>query len=202
MTAEWITEDPLVESLNDALDEVDAPPRQNGVWRITDDGQADWAMRKLTKVDAQRQKVRDLVSARVDALLTWQANQLAVMDAEAEHWEILLTNYHADELREDPKRKTIQLPCGGKLEARQQPDIWAYADPDKFCEWAMKGGRHSLVRTTYVPAKDQVKKELDPVDGSSGLARPVVDPVTGEVVEGLTVTAGAVKFTAKPGEAK
>lgn len=105
--------------------------------------------------------------------------------ARVEEWYVpQLESFHAAVLREDPKRKTIDLP-NGALKARQGQPSWEFTD--EFVEWASRAGWPVLrVRTDVDKA---AAKQTFTVDDGKVLAPD------GEVVPGVTVEPAVVNFS-------
>lgn len=192
---------PLVEideAVTAALDEVDPPEHMpDGRWRVTDEGSADWAVRKLararetaanTRAQANRQRkaIQEAVAPYLQQLDEWEAERIDALDRDAGHWEALLAEYHRQVLTEDERAKTVKLPHG-KLVARKQPDAWE-AEDTVVIDWATKVGAHEILTTKTLLQRAEMKKTL-----SVATTGEVV--WGGELVPGVRVIPGEVKYS-------
>ena len=172
----------IAERLDDALD-LDTPtgPDSSNHWQITDPGSADWALRKVAKVDAEAHQVSELAERQIAAIEAWRGAEHGRLGTQREHWETLLGLYHRQRLEEDEKAKTIRLPHG-TLTARKLPDGIVIEDEDALLAWAKKDG------------PEYVRTRID-VD------HPAVKTAVlknGEIIPGVDIVKGDVRFTVTP----
>jgi len=169
----------LAERLDDALD-LDVPfdEAMPGHWQITDPGSADWALRKLGKVDAEAHQVSELAEQQIAAIEAWRGAEHGRLGTQREHWEALLGHYHRLRLEEDEKAKTIRLPHG-TLTARKLPDGIVIEDEDALLKWAK----------TEAPDYVRVREDLN----HSAIKAAVLK--SGEILPGVSATVGDVRFT-------
>lgn len=147
-----------------------------------------WAARRRASVESKMQSLRDTAQAEMDRIHLWLTEALAPYQHDMDYFDALLEGYHRRELDTDPKRKTIKLP-DAELVSRKQPDAWEF-DEDAFI--ASASFKHpDLVRVKHEIDKKEAKRLLTATDTGS-----VID-ASGEVVEGVTVTPGDVKFSVK-----
>lgn len=172
----------LTERLDEAIDGPDPVPSGEGhAWSIDDLGSADWAMRKLAKVEGEIAAAEALVADRVADLNEWLEGERARLETQRENWTSLLGNFHRAQLEDDADRKTIRLPSG-TLVARKQPDRVDIPNPAMVLDWALQGQHDEYVR---------VKEELD----RSAVKQAVLKD--GEVIPGVSPVPGEVKFSAE-----
>jgi hypothetical protein len=178
----------------EALEEQRTPEKPRFVIETTE--QAIWALRKIARIEKERQEAREaaqLEKARIDE---WLAAEEKRCDQARAHLDFLLEEYHRKILAENPKRKTIKLPHG-TLELRKQPDEWAI-DEEILVPWLMEN-RPELVVVPPPPKpkpdRNGIKKAFEVRDGRAVYA----DKETGEVVEvpGIEVHRRDLKFTVK-----
>lgn len=146
---------------------------------------------RLARLDRVDEQTRMLAGLRRSTVDEWEAEQLARTAVQRDWLVASLRGFHQAVLADDEKRKTITLPSG-VLKARAQQPVWSF-DDDRFLAWAREH-RPELVRVPVAsPAPDraEARKVLQVVDGR------VIDPTTGQVVDGVTVTPKPDKFTAE-----
>lgn len=146
--------------------------------------QANGMLRTLARLRRQLTDAEELAAAehaRVDLWLTVQAQRIG----DRTRWlETALALWHAGLLRDDPRRKTVQLP-NGTLTARAQTPEWRF-DPETFIPWAEANAPH-LLRHKPAPAP-----EIDKAAAKKSLADAA------GAVPGLTVVDRGPRFTATP----
>lgn len=164
-----------------------------GMFEVNNKDRANRAVWKIGRIEADLGEDEALYKAERARLEAWITDRRVRAERAVEFLTTLTAGFHAIVLAEDPKRKTITLPAGD-LVARKQPDVWEI-DGAEVLAWAEENGRADLVRTRD-PEVDRpaVKKALRPAEGSSR----ALDPDSGELVPGVRVTPGEVRFTAKP----
>jgi len=184
-----------------ALDDMGAvdPDHRTGRFKLSDLGQAEWAMRKMRAAQSERDEIAALVKRRIEAAMeivarelapiqAWGEAETARLDLETAHWETLLIEYHRSvyETDEDPKHrrtKTLRLPMGS-LECREGAERIEVDDEAAFLTWA-ENGHEDLLRITKAPRRDALRKlDRGPVAVVAGeLRTPLVldgdEPVPG-----------------------
>lgn len=199
--AETIPPMPKPDELQDAvirnLDALDAPQEDDGRWKITDEGGADWALRKLAKVRQQTITVQAQVTRQLNAIdeaiapfrepvLVWQDEQTDRLAREQQHWEAILIEYHRSVLAEDDDAISIKL-AHGVLSSRKQPDKWDF-DDKTIIAWAADNAPE------FVRVKEEVDKALIKKTVVAGLNGEVAMPADETHVPGISVTVGERRF--------
>jgi phage host-nuclease inhibitor protein Gam len=147
-------------------------------FKITDIGGVNWALRKLAALKAREAEVNQLADAEIERINAWREKELESVKRDVEYFESLLTEYHAEQLKQDPKAKTITTPYG-TLKARKLPPMVEY-DADLVLSWAKGAGRTEFIRVREELAKDAVREAV------------LSD---GELVPGVTVIDQGVKYS-------
>lgn len=154
--------------------------------------QAIWALRKIARIEKERQEAREaaqLEKARIDE---WLSTEEKRCDQARAHLDFLLEEYHRKIIAENPKRKTIKFPYG-TLELRKQPDEWAI-DEEVLVPWLLEN-RPELVIVPPPPEpkpdRNGIKKAFTVKDGKA------ICMDTGEVVPGVAVHERGLKFSIK-----
>lgn len=178
---------PAIVELPDALDTFGTEAK-TAEFAVDTLERAIWAGRRLAKVDADMQKLRDTAQLEMDRIHNWLMDALAPLQHDVEYFTALLEGFHRRVLADDPKQKTIKLP-DAELVARKQPDAWTF-DDEAFIPWA-SFKQPDLVRVKHEIDKAAAKKLLTVTDSGS-----VVD-AAGQLVDGASVTQGEVKYSVK-----
>lgn len=178
-----------------SLDEWVAPPPPpvDSGFVIENEAGADWAIRKIAQKRRQMAAHQELHDQEAARLNSWLAEVNGPLESDTASLEAALSDYHRRVLADDEKRKTIKLP-GGTLKSKKTPDK-VEVDPDEFLPWAKKE-HPELVRTKEEPNKVELKKLLVP-DAPDGKA---VDQTTGEIIPGVAIERGEVRYTVEVSE--
>jgi hypothetical protein len=96
-------------------------------YRIGGPSEADWALRKLAQARSRVAEHDALAAAEERRLHDWHRAVCEPLERDIEYFTSILREWHERQLAEDPKRKTVSLPAG-KLVAAKNPDSIAIED--------------------------------------------------------------------------
>jgi hypothetical protein len=155
-----------------------------GEFRITDQGGAIWAMRKIKSINARLVETKATATAEISRIREWAQAEEEKADRKRAFFEYLLKDY-AERLRaEDPKFKTLKLPHGKIAFRKQSPEF--IRENDKLLAW-IKANRPEFVRVKEEPDWSSLKKEV-------AVAGEQAVDANGEIIEGVTVVTRPDKF--------
>lgn len=155
-----------------------------GEFRITDQGGAIWALRKIKSINTRLADVKETALAEISRIQDWAQEEEEKAAKERAFFEHLLQDY-AERLRtEDPKFKSLKLPHGKIAFRKQSPEF--IRDNDKLLAW-VKSNRPEFVRIKEEPDWASLKKEVV-VAGEQAV------DANGEIIEGVTVVTRPDKF--------
>ena len=168
-----------LEGMDDALwtqDEAEDAPRP--AWRITDDGCADWACRKIAEEKAELTRIRELAEAQIARI----EEKVAAAERRFENGTRFLTSKLAEYFETVPhkttKTKASYRLLSGTL-TRKFGGASMEKDDDKLVEFLKASGNLEFIKTEEKPKWGEYKKRLEIMGGS------VVDKETGEIVDGV-----------------
>lgn len=147
---------------------------------------ADWAARKVAQARRRLAEAEMVADAELARVQDWIQHQRDRCENDTMFLLDLLERYHRTELDDDPKRKTISLPGGASLVARKAPDSLVVEDEAAAVAWCEANQPDAVV----------VLKKLDK-PALKRVLSGTLDPATGELVPGLAVQTGEVKFSVK-----
>lgn len=104
-------------------------------WRVTDDPDAEWAMRKLAAVERERDDVREQAQLWRDEISRWERERCRPLDARAAFFEGALIDYLRELRDADPAVKSRKLPSG-TISSRSSGAKVVIADADAVIAWA------------------------------------------------------------------
>jgi phage host-nuclease inhibitor protein Gam len=178
----------LSELTEDIPEELPEAPEKKERFQIKDKEQAEWCLRQISRLLCEQKEIEATAQAEIEKITTWKNDQTESIQKSISFFEYLLTEYHQQVLKENPKAKTIKLPSG-KLEARKaQPEF--IRNKEEMLPWVEKN------QPDYVIVKKDVNwaglKKILRYENGTG-----IDPDTGEVVPGLTVIDRGTAFRVK-----
>lgn len=174
-------------------------------FRVDTTEKAEWAMRKLASAKRAietRQAEAAAWRARVDEWLTQVTKPL---ERNAAFFESLLIDWHrrtnaeeaAQGIDERKRTKTLVLPSG-KAAARRQAGTLEVIDEGAFVAWAIRHERFGLLKITARKSDIKAAEDLHlPEEGGT-----VVELDTGEVVPGLLMHPGEIRYRVEPNLAR
>ena len=168
-----------LEGMDDALwaqEETEDAPRP--AWRITDDGCADWACRKIAEEKAELDRIRELADAQIQKI----EEKVAAAERRFQNGTRFLTGKLAEYFETVPhkttKTKASYRLLSGTL-TRKFGGASMEKDDDKLVEFLKASGNLEFIKTEEKPKWGEYKKRLEIMGGS------VVDKETGEIVDGV-----------------
>lgn len=172
---EWVTEN-------------EPPQEVKERFRLRDSSMANWAMRKIHRIRRRRAEVRDMALREIDKIERWWRDQDKMLEREERFFTVLLRLYHMEQLRTDPRAKTLKFP-EGELQFRKQQDKISYQEPE-LLNWLLSNAPE-YVQTIQRPAWGEFKKMLV-ADGDKAFFKR-----TGEEVPVLRVIPQPPQFTVR-----
>ena len=148
-------------------------------FKITDKGQLSWALRQKAALQAKKQEIEEYAKQEIQRVKDWMEQEMETLNRSEEFFDGLIQEYAMNRRLEDPTFKSEKTPYGTIQYKKQQPE-WKY-DNDKLIQYLQQKGRTDLIRIKPEPNKTAIKKSFEIVGNQ------VVDPQTGEVIEGITI---------------
>lgn len=163
----------LQESLNNYLNE-----KEEG-WKVEDEASADWALRKIKEHENEIKRINEFAEQEISKIESWANKEVDRHEKDIDFFQSKLAEY-AMELREkDDKFKSLKLP-NGRVRFRKRQPQWKY-DDKTLIQSLKQAGMTDYIKVTEKPARNDIKKVLEVIDGKA------INPETGEVVEGIEV---------------
>ena len=173
--------------LHDFLDEQEQVANEG--FKVDDDQKANWALRKIKQMQEQIKENNDLADAEIDKIERWRNTENEKAEADIEYFQSLLAEYAITKREQDPKFKSLKLP-NGRFGFRKRPAKWQYDDEAVIAQ--LKESK----LTDFVRVKEEINKrdlrQFVKVEGDK-----VINPETGEIIEGINVLEQGEKFNVK-----
>jgi hypothetical protein len=164
----------------DAQADADREDRER--FKIEDDSQATWAMRKAAATRARLTEIQSIADAEIERIQQWAEHESRVPMRDLDYFEGILIEYGRRQRAEG--RKTVSTPYGA-IKSRSGQTRFTFSDKAQFIEWA-KVNRPDWLVVKEEPSLSALR------DSSLTVA---ADPDSGEVIPGLDVEPPIVNFT-------
>ena len=172
-----------------AINEQEVVDQDNESFKVTNDKKADWTLEKIKELEEEKERKKELAEERINPIKEWLADETRKIDDQIENFKCLLEEYANKLKEEDEDLKTHSLPYG-KLKFRKQRPKWDY-DDEKLVKGVEKAGLYDLIDVKKKVNKRDLKKQVE-VAGNK-----IVNPSTGEIIEGVEIVERGEKFKIK-----
>lgn len=164
-------------SLHEFLDQQEGVEERGFV--VDNEQKANWALRKIKQMREQIEKTNSIAESEIQNIEQWSSEENDKCLQSIDYFQSLLAEYAMNLKDKDPKFKSLKLP-NGRIGFRKRQPKWTY-DDDKVLQALKDAEMDDLIRVRESPKKDDIKKVFEVINGR------VVNPNTGEVIEGITV---------------
>lgn len=171
-------------NLHDFLDNQEETEKE--AFQVTDDASANWALRKIKQHQEQQKENNALAESEIEKVNAWLSAENGQAQQSIDYFQSLLAVYALKEREKNPKFKSMKLPNGTVRFRKQQPSF--KYDDTKLVEYLEKAEETDLIKIKKEPNKAEVKKLFVVLNGK------LINPVTGELVEGVTIEEREDKF--------
>lgn len=158
--------------------EIEAQER----FRITNDSQANWALRKIADARQKLDRDRATALAEIELIEKWLAGRKAEATATEERMTALLHEYYAPQFQTDPKTKTYRLPSGKVQWRAQQPQF--NRDDTALLAFLKSREMTDFIETKETPKWGELKKQIQVV-GEHVVVKD--GKMAGEIIDGVEV---------------
>lgn len=165
------------------IEEIKDQPQRFSVNTVEE---ANWALRKLSAIEAKRNEIKALAEQEMKRIKQWLEWESTSLDDSTAYFNGLLSEYAYRQRDQDPKFKKFTTPYGSVAFKKQQ-DKWDYKD-DVLLKSLKEAGLTELIRVKEEPNKVDLKKRAAVNNGV------VVDLETGAILDGVTVTVQSDKL--------
>lgn len=166
------------------------PVEERQHFEITNMESLTWAFRKLAAYKAKEAEIAKIAQQERQRIDDWEAEQKKSIRGDMEFFEGLIQRYHAKQLAENPKAKTLSTPFG-KSKSRTSKPAPEKQDENQLIEYVIENDMTEFIKQSI--KWSDLKKNLKVAEISGELV--VVDTSTGLIVPGVTVKPGSTTFT-------
>lgn len=144
------------------------------------DEKANWALRKIRHLKDKMKKNEEFAKSEIERIQQWLEKENGSLQNSIQFFEQKLTEYAESLRKQDPKFKRLSLP-NGKVSFRKQQPKWIIHNEDELVEKLQDMNRDDLLIVKQSVSLRAIKNGFAVIDGR------VVDPDTGEVIEGIEI---------------
>jgi len=169
----------------------------DGTWRIEDEAEANWALRKLDRAQREIQRVNENARREIERITVSKNAAVKSATDDVGFFTAALIDYrHRLEQADPDLPKTYRLPSG-VITRRKPPTRIEVTDEKTFIDWA-EGNDPSLLKRTPLVSRltDQKDRYQFEVYSPTGDLIPVTD--NGEIVPGVRQVRDQDVYGAKP----
>lgn len=168
------------------VEETESAPHP--VWRITDDGCADWACQKIAEEKAELDRITSLADSQIEKI----QQRVEAAQRRYENGTRFLTGKPAEYFETVPHKTTKTKHSYRLLSGTLVKKIGGRTmkqDDDALLAYLKASDNEDMIQTTEKPKWGEFKKRLEIVGGQ------IVDKTTGELVEGVQIIEKPDTFT-------
>ena len=158
-------------------------------FEIMDINSLNWAFRKLTALKSKEKEIKQLANVERDRIAEWEKGELSSITNSTSFFESLITLYHAKQLAEDPKAKTISTPYG-KSKTRKSKETPEKVNEDLILQYVIENEMDEFIKNSVKWA--DLKKSLKIVEISG---EQVVVDENGQLVPGVIVKPESISYS-------
>lgn len=171
------------------LMEVEEIQAQETKFEITDINSLNWAFRKLSALKSKEKEIKQLADIERDRIAQWELGELSTISSSVEFFENLITVYHANQLAQDPKAKTISTPYG-KSKSRKTKEAPDKANEGAILQHVIENGMDDYIKNSLKWADFKKSVRIVEISGE----KVVVDE-NGAIVPGMTVKPESISYS-------
>lgn len=160
----------------------DLDDTENQRFRIQDDNQADWALRKIARARQDLKEAEETAAIEIEKINRWLDGQRDESLRTERFFTALLQEYYEPRFMTNPDKKTYKLPSGKVQRRTQQPQF--DRDNEALLAWLKQRGMTDYVEVKETPKWGELKQQVQVV-GEHVVIKD--GPLKGEIVDGVEV---------------
>lgn len=150
-----------------------------------------WVFKKLDAINAKTKDVENLRDAEVERINKWAEKEIKNFNHSKEYFETLIKNYHLEQLRINPKQKTINTPYGSIKSVTRKASVVKRNETDLLDYLFNNNREYVKEKLNYHVDWANFKKNLHIIETDTETY--VVDE-NGQVVNGVEVEPEKITF--------
>jgi hypothetical protein len=171
------------------LMEVEEIQAQETKFEISDLNSLNWAFRKLAALKSKEKEIKQLADIERNRIAEWERGELSTISNSLEFFENMIAIYHANQLAQDPKAKTISTPYG-KSKSRKTKEAPEKDAEGEILHHVVENGMDDYIKLSLKWADFKKSVKIVEVSGE----KVVVDE-NGQIVPGMTVKPESISYS-------
>ena len=171
------------------VEEIQSLENTEQRFEITDLDSLNWAFRKLSALKSKEKEIKKLANVERERIDQWEKSELSTIQNSTSFFESLIKCYHAKQLAEDPKAKTISTPYG-KSKTRRSKETPEKVNEDQLLDYVIENDLAEFIQNSVKWA--DLKESLKIVEISG---EKVVVNENGQIVPGVTVKPESISYS-------
>lgn len=160
----------------------DLDDTENQRFRIQDDNQADWALRKIARARQDMKEAEETAAMEIEKINRWLDGQREESLRTERFFTALLQEYYEPRFMTNPDKKTYKLPSGKVQRRTQQPQF--DRDNEALLAWLKQRGMTDYIEVKETPKWGELKQQVQVV-GEHVVIKD--GPLKGEIIDGVEV---------------
>lgn len=160
----------------------DLDDTENQRFRIQDDNQADWALRKIARARQDMKEAEETAAMEIEKINRWLDGQRDESLRTERFFTALLQEYYEPRFMTNPDKKTYKLPSGKVQRRTQQPQF--DRDNEALLAWLKQREMTDYIEVKETPKWGELKQQVQVV-GEHVVIKD--GPLKGEIIDGVEV---------------
>ena len=160
----------------------DLDDTENQRFRIQDDNQADWALRKIARARQDMKEAEETAAMEIEKINRWLDGQRDESLRTERFFTALLQEYYEPRFMTNPDKKTYKLPSG-KVQRRTQQPLFD-RDNEALLAWLKQREMTDYIEVKETPKWGELKQQVQVV-GEHVVIKD--GPLKGEIIDGVEV---------------
>lgn len=160
----------------------DLDDTENQRFRIQDDNQADWALRKIARARQDMKEAEETAAMEIEKINRWLDGQREESLRTERFFTALLQEYYEPRFMTNPDKKTYKLPSGKVQRRTQQPQF--DRDNEALLAWLKQREMTDYIEVKETPKWGELKQQVQVV-GEHVVIKD--GPLKGEIIDGVEV---------------
>ena len=161
--------------MENVFDEMTITTEESERWKVTDLRSADYCFETLKSIEDKKAELKAFAEEKIQKIQQWLEIELRPLDAEAEHYKGLITEYYIEQKKLNSKFK-LSTPSG-KITQRTTKTL--HYDEDAMLNY-LEGSHNDLIQVVKKYSKNDVKKLIKSNNGN------IIYSETGEILSFVT----------------
>ncbi|UGB31672.1 host-nuclease inhibitor Gam family protein [Metabacillus sp. B2-18] len=171
------------------IEDINSFSTEENRFEITDINSLNWVFRKVAALKTKEKEIQQLADVERQRIADWEKGELSTINNSLEFFENMVTRYHAKQLAEDPKAKTLTTPYG-KSKSRKTKETPEKEDEGLILDYVLENEMFDFIKNSVKWAEFKKSLRIAEISGE----KVVVDQ-NGQLVKGVTVKPESISFS-------